>query len=128
MVTGCMCSPVTYVIHVASVAGTFDAQTGAPYGMSKAGLIQLSRNLAGEWADAPVRVNSVSPWFTETPMIFKLLDDPQKRAAILSRTPFGRVAKAEEIAAAVAFLAMDAAAFITGQKLTVDGGATASIF
>lgn len=115
------------VINVASVAGTFDAQTGAPYGMSKAGLVQLSRNLAKEWADANVRVNSVSPWFTETPMIAKLLADPQKRSVILSRTPMGRVAKVEEVAAAVAFLAMDAASFITGQNLTVDGGATVSI-
>lgn len=115
------------IVNIASVAGTFDAQTGAPYGVSKAGLIQLSRNLAKEWAEIPVRVNSVSPWFTETLMIRKLLTDPQKRNAILSHTPLGRVARVEEIAAAVAFLAMDAASFITGQNITVDGGATISI-
>lgn len=115
------------VINIASVAGSFDAQTGAPYGMSKAGLLQLTRNLAKEWAGSSIRVNSVSPWFTETPLTAGLLSDQKKLSAIEARTPLGRIAKDEEIAAAVAFLSLDKASFITGQNLSVDGGATVSI-
>jgi Tropinone reductase 1 len=115
------------VINIASVAGSFDALTGAPYGMSKAGLLQLTRNLAKEWARFNIRVNSVSPWFTETPLTSGLLSDEKKLRAIEARTPLGRVAKDAEIAAAVAFLALDKASFITGQNLSVDGGASISI-
>ncbi|GAA4308450.1 glucose 1-dehydrogenase [Compostibacter hankyongensis] len=115
------------VINIASVAGSFDAQTGAPYGMSKAGMLQMTRSLAREWADAGIRVNSVSPWFTETPLTRDLLSQPEKRSVIEKRTPAGRVAKDKEVAAAVAFLALDEASFITGQNLSVDGGATAGM-
>lgn len=116
------------IINVASIAGIMDAQTGAPYGMAKAGLIQLSRNLACEWASVNIRVNAVSPWFTETPATQSLLSNPEKLRLIVSRTPMGRVATDEEIAGAVAFLAMDKASFITGQNLIVDGGGTSSMF
>jgi Tropinone reductase 1 len=95
--------------------------------MSKAGLLQLTRNLAKEWARFNIRVNSVSPWFTETPLTSGLLSDEKKLRAIEARTPLGRVAKDAEIAAAVAFLALDKASFITGQNLSVDGGASISI-
>jgi Tropinone reductase 1 len=115
------------IINVASVAGSFDAKTGAPYGMAKSGLIQLTKNLAGEWAAEGIRVNAVSPWFTETPLTRVLLSQPEKLNRIIDRTPMGRIAKDEEIAAAVAFLAMDKASFITGQNISVDGGATSSI-
>ena len=112
------------VINVSSVAGSFDVQTGAPYGMSKAGLIQLSRNLANEWASHGIRVNTVSPWFTETPLTDGLLSNPDRLQAITSKTPLRRIAQSEEMAAAVAFLAMDKSSYITGHNLTVDGGAT----
>jgi Tropinone reductase 1 len=112
------------VINISSVAGSFDVQTGAPYGMSKAGLIQLSRNLASEWASHSIRVNTVSPWFTETPLTGGLLSNPDRLQAITSRTPLRRIAQSEEMAAAVAFLAMDKSSYITGHNLSVDGGAT----
>jgi len=112
------------IINVSSVAGSFDVQTGAPYGMSKAGLIQLSRNLASEWASEGIRVNTVSPWFTETPLTGGLLSNPDRLHAITSRTPLRRIARSEEMAAAVAFLAMDKSSYITGHNLSVDGGAT----
>jgi Tropinone reductase 1 len=115
------------VVNVASVAGIMDARTGAPYGMSKSGLIQLTRNIASEWAGAGIRVNSVSPWFTQTPATNGVLSDPEKLQQIVSATPAGRVARDEEIAAAIAFLVMDKASFITGQNLVVDGGATSSL-
>lgn len=115
------------VINVASVAGIMDARTGAPYGMAKSGLIQLTRNLACEWAGSGIRVNAVSPWFTQTPATHAVLSDPEKSRQIISRTPAGRVASDEEIAAAITFLAMDKASFITGHNLVVDGGVTSSV-
>jgi len=115
------------IINIASVAGSFDVHTGAPYGMAKAGLIQLSRNLAAEWAELDIRVNSVSPWYTETPLTKTFLAQVEKLDKIKSRTPLGRVAQAEEIATAVAFLAMDKASYITGQNLSVDGGVTTGL-
>jgi Tropinone reductase 1 len=109
------------------VAGSYDLQTGAPYGMAKAGLIQLTRNLAAEWAGYGVRVNTVSPWFTVTPLTKGYLSQADKLEKIKSRTPLNRVAQDDEIAAAVAFLAMDKASYITGQNLSVDGGVTTGL-
>lgn len=114
------------IINVASVAGTLDVKTGSAYGMSKAGLIQQSRSLAVEWAGEGIRVNIVSPWFTETPLTEGYLSSAEKKGAITSHTPMGRVARAEELAGAVAFLAMEQASYITGHNLIVDGGLSAS--
>jgi tropinone reductase I len=115
------------VINISSVAGSFDLFTGAPYGMAKAGLIQLTRHLAVEWARYPIRVNTVSPWFTETPLVERTLADSKNSEAILAATPLRRVAQPAEVAAAVAFLAMDKASYITGHNLSVDGGATSGL-
>jgi Tropinone reductase 1 len=115
------------LINISSVAGIMDAQTGAPYGMSKAGIIQLSRSLASEWAGSYIRVNTVSPWFTETPATIGILSNQEKLSHIVARTPQRRVAKDVEIAAAAAFLAMDKSSYITGQNIVVDGGTTISI-
>ena len=112
------------VINIASVAGSFDVRTGAPYAMSKAGLIQMTRSLANEWAADNIRVNTVSPWFTETPLTKGLLSNPERLNPILEATPLKRIGKDYEVAAAVCFLAMDNASYITGQNLIVDGGAT----
>lgn len=114
------------IINIASIAGMLDVHTGSPYGMSKAGLIQQSRSLAVEWASEGIRVNVVSPWFTETPLTEGYLSDEERRSHITERTPMKRVAKAEEMAAAVAFLAMDKASYITGQNIIVDGGMSVS--
>lgn len=110
------------IINLASVAGLVDVQSGAPYGMSKAAIIQLTRNLASEWSKFNIRVNAVSPWYTDTPLAAPVLNNPEKLDRILSRTPLSRVAQPEEVAGAVAFLAMDKAAYITGQNIAVDGG------
>jgi NAD(P)-dependent dehydrogenase (short-subunit alcohol dehydrogenase family) len=110
------------VINVSSVSGLQDTQSGAPYGMSKAAMIQLTRNLAAEWAESGIRVNAVSPWYTDTPLAGPVLSQPDRLRRILERTPMGRVAQAEEVAAAVAFLAMDKASYITGQNIAIDGG------
>jgi Tropinone reductase 1 len=114
------------IINVCSIAGFLDAQTGAPYGISKSGLLQMTRNLAAEWARFGIRVNSVSPWFTETPLTKGLLANAEKLNAITRRTPLGRIARPDEIAAAVAFLSMSKASYITGQNIIVDGGMSIS--
>jgi tropinone reductase I len=114
------------IINVASIAGILDVRTGSPYGISKAGLLQLTRNLAVEWADDKIRVNAVSPWFTETPLTEGLLKDEEKVKNVISRTPLKRVAQPIEMASTIAFLAMPAASYITGQNIVVDGGMTAN--
>ncbi len=110
------------IINIASIAGVFDVSTGSPYGMTKAAEIQLSRNLAAEWAKDGIRTNAVSPWFTETPLTESVLNQPERKALIEARTPLGRVAQASEMAAVIAFLAMDKSSYITGQNILVDGG------
>ena len=116
------------IINVASVAGEYDLGTGSPYATSKAAMIQLSRNLAVEWAKDGIRVNTVSPWFTTTPLTDSYLSNPEKLNQIITRTPIGRVARAEEVAATIAFFAMDKASYISGQHLMIDGGVSAGIF
>ena len=116
------------IINVASVAGMLDAETGIPYGMTKAAEIQLTKGLANEWAKYGIRVNTVSPWFTRTPLTAPLFDNPQLMERVLKRTPLNRAAEAEEIANVIAFLAMDKSSYITGQNIAVDGGMTVKAF
>lgn len=110
------------IIHISSVAGLTHLRTGAVYGMTKAALIQLSRNLAAEWAGDRIRVNAVAPWYIATPLAETVLRDETYLNQVLDRTPMKRIGSPEEVAAAVAFLCMPAASYITGQCLAVDGG------
>jgi Tropinone reductase 1 len=110
------------VINIASVAGSFDVGSGAPYGMTKSAIIQLGRNLAGEWAPFNIRVNTVSPWYIKTPLTEPVFALPGMLDKILARTPMNRVGNPEEVASLVAYLAMDKASYITGQDVMVDGG------
>lgn len=110
------------VINIASVAGSFDVGSGPPYGMTKAALIQFARHLAAEWAQFNIRVNTISPWYIHTPLVDAVLNQPERLAKILQRTPMDRVGKPEEVAATAAFLAMNKSSYITGQNLMVDGG------
>ena len=110
------------VVNIASVAGSVDVQSGPPYGMTKAAIIQLSRHLAAEWAQHHIRVNTVSPWYIETPLTESVLSQPARLEKILARTPMARVGQPEEVASLVAFLAMDKSSYITGQNIMVDGG------
>lgn len=110
------------VVNNASVAGLTHLRTGAPYGMSKAALIQMTRNLAVEWAPYGIRVNAVAPWYIDTPLARQVLDDPDYASAVVERTPMGRVGAPEEVARTIAFLCMPASGYITGQALAIDGG------
>jgi Tropinone reductase 1 len=116
------------IINVASVAAFFDVKTGTPYGMSKAALLQLTRNLAVEWAGVGIRVNAVSPWFTVTPLTKGYLAQKERMEPVLKTTPLARVAQPEEVSGVIAFLAMEKASYITGQNIMVDGGMSVSAF
>lgn len=117
-------SPQASIVNISSVAGMTHVRSGAIYGMTKGALIQLTRNLAAEWAPDLIRVNAVAPWYIETPLAQPVLKDQDYLQEIIQRTPMKRIGKPEEVAAATAFLCMPAAAYITGQCMAVDGGFT----
>lgn len=112
------------VVNVASIMGLVGngLYANAAYHATKGGLVNLTRALAVEWAPRGIRVNAVAPTFVETGLTRKLLADRELAAAILARTPLARLASPRDVAAAILFLASDAAAMITGQVLAVDGG------
>lgn len=114
--------PVSAIVNVGSVSGTTHVRTGAVYGMSKAALHQLTRNLACEWAEDGIRVNAVLPWYIRTRRTSSALADADYYDEVIARTPLGRVGEPEEVAAAVAFLCLPASSYVTGTCLAVDGG------
>jgi Tropinone reductase 1 len=110
------------VINVSSVAGLTSLKTGSPYAITKAGIIQMTKNLAVEWADNNIRVNAVAPWYIKTQLTEKLLSDKTFLKSVIQRTPMKRYGSPEEVANVILFLAGDASSFITGQCIAVDGG------
>jgi NAD(P)-dependent dehydrogenase (short-subunit alcohol dehydrogenase family) len=116
------------IINITSYAGLYDLGTGTPYGMSKSAEIQMTRHLAVEWAQYGIRVNSIAPWFIQTPLTKGLLSIKEKYDRIIEKTPLERVGMPEEVASLAAYLAMEKASYITGQNILVDGGASAKTF
>jgi NAD(P)-dependent dehydrogenase (short-subunit alcohol dehydrogenase family) len=114
------------IINTGSMSGHISnkPQPQAAYNAAKAGVIHLTKSLAGEWADRGVRVNSVSPGYVGTELTRRGMGNDEWRRAWIEGTPMGRVAEPHEIAPAVVFLASDASSFCTGTDLVVDGGYT----
>lgn len=110
------------IVNIGSVSALTHVRTGVSYGMSKAAMHQMTRNLAVEWAEDGVRVNAVAPWYIRTRRTSPKLADPDYLDEVLLRTPMGRIGEPHEVAAAVAFLCLPAAAYITGECIAVDGG------
>ena len=122
------------IVNVASAAGVASTGSGAAYAMSKAGVVQLTKTLACEWAHLGIRVNAIAPWVTWTPLLRDAVEGPGKEDQRLSlaraehATPLARAAQPEEMASAIAFFAMPASSYVTGQCLAVDGGLLAEGF
>jgi Tropinone reductase 1 len=110
------------IVNMSSVSALTHISSGSIYGMTKAAMTQLTRNLSVEWALDGIRVNAVAPWYISTPLAAPVLNDPEKLKNILARTPMKRVGIPEEVAAAVLFFSLPAASYITGQCMSVDGG------
>jgi 3-oxoacyl-[acyl-carrier protein] reductase len=108
------------IIHISSVVGRTGQAGQVNYAASKAGLIGLTRSMAREVASRGITVNAVAPGYIETPMTAVL--DEKQRTAMMAEIPLGRPGTDAEIAGCVAFLASDAAAYITGHVLDVNGG------
>lgn len=113
------------IINVASVAALAGTPGLSPYGASKAAVLSLTKSLAMEWAPSGVRVNALCPGWTATDLNRNLWENEQISAAMMSSVPMGRWAKAEEMTGAAVFLASDAASYLTGQAIVIDGGLTA---
>jgi NAD(P)-dependent dehydrogenase (short-subunit alcohol dehydrogenase family) len=112
------------VVNIASLAGLQAMDSLSFYSASKSGLLMLTRAMAKEWGPHGIRVNAVAPGFIETEAWDHYRDDPAMKQTTSQPIPLGRWATVEEIAAPVVFLCSDAASYITGATLVVDGGIT----
>ena len=112
------------IINISSVHEIIPRPQYVSYSISKGGMANLTKTLALEYAAQGIRVNAIGPGATVTPINDAWTEDPAKRAEVERHIPMGRAGTSEEMAAAVAFLASDEAAYITGQTLFIDGGLT----
>ena len=115
------------VINIASMSGSISnfPQKQVSYNAAKAGVVHLTKTLAGEWADRGVRVNSVSPGYIATDLTAALLErEPELGVTWRERTPMGRLGTPDEVASVILFLASEASSFMTGSDVIADGGYT----
>ena len=110
------------IVNTASMLSTFGGPLVPAYSASKGGVAQLTKALAGKWAEDGIRVNAIAPGWIETEMTQGLRDDPDRTAGIMSRTPMKRWGKPEEVGALVRWLVSEEASFVTGAIYPVDGG------
>jgi NAD(P)-dependent dehydrogenase (short-subunit alcohol dehydrogenase family) len=110
------------IVNTASIAGLAGYPGASAYVASKHGVVGLTKTAALEYAAQGIRVNCVCPGYIATPMIAPGMNDPERMARIIAREPIGRVGQPEEVAEAVVWLCSDAASFVTGHTMTVDGG------
>lgn len=110
------------IINTGSLTSFVSFHEVAGYAAGKGGVKMLTQSLACEWAPYNVRVNAIIPGVILTPLNQKVLEIPERRAAILARTPMGRIGQPEDLVGAAIYLASDASSFVTGTCLVVDGG------
>lgn len=113
------------IVNIASVAGLRAAPLQSVYGMTKAALISMTRSLASELGSAGIRVNAIAPGLVETRFASALVEDPAMRKYFVDRTAVGRHGQPDEIAGAAVYLLSEAASYMTGQVMVIDGGLTA---
>ncbi|MBI3207969.1 MAG: SDR family oxidoreductase [Candidatus Solibacter usitatus] len=113
------------IVHLSSAVALTGTRNRAAYTASKGALVALTRNMALDYASRGIRVNCVCPGFARTSLTRAIFEDPERRARIEAMHPLGRMGEPEEIAAAIVFLLSDAASWITGIAMPVDGGYSA---
>lgn len=112
------------IVNLSSYAGIKARPECADYASAKAGVAHLTACLALEWGPLGIRVNAIAPGYIETPMSAWMHADPEQRAIFTERTPLLRLGRPEEVAQSIAYLASDAASYVTGNVMCVDGGIT----